>query len=149
MSNLKNYILPILWIGIIFMFSTNAFGDTTTYGALRHLFGFVGVSLQYHEMHKINFLVRKSAHLTVYAVLAALWFQAFRKSGARLPAALLFSLAISFSCGAFDEFHQSFEPGRTPKVTDVLIDTTGAATSLFFITMKIKKRPVCGTPGTT
>ena len=146
MSSLKNYILPVLWIGVISMFSTEAFGDATTSGVLHHLFGFLGISPQYHELHKVDFLVRKSAHLTVYAVLAALWFRAFRKSGVRLPAALLFSLAISVSCGALDEFHQSFEPGRTSKVTDVFIDTTGAAISLFLITLKIKKRPVCGTP---
>ena len=149
MSSLKNYILPVLWIGVISMFSTEAFGDATTSGVLHHLFGFLGVSMQYHELHKVNFLVRKSAHLTVYAVLAALWFRALRKSGVRLPVALLFSLVISFSCGALDEFHQSLEAGRTPKVTDVFIDTTGAAAALFLITLKIKKRPACGTPGTT
>ena len=28
---------------------------------------------------------------------------------------------------SLDEFHQSFVPGRTPAVTDVLLDTTGGA----------------------
>ena len=28
---------------------------------------------------------------------------------------------------AIDEFHQSFVPGRTPAISDVLLDTTGGA----------------------
>ena len=28
---------------------------------------------------------------------------------------------------SLDEFHQSFVPGRTPAVSDVLLDTTGGA----------------------
>jgi VanZ family protein len=32
---------------------------------------------------------------------------------------------------SLDEFHQAFVPGRTPAVTDVLIDTTGGATAQF------------------
>lgn len=137
----------MLWAGVIFMFSTEAFGDSTTYGALHHLFGFLGVSMRSHELKVVDFLVRKSAHLTVYAVLAALWLRAFRKSGVSLPAALLFSLVISFSYGALDEFHQSFEAGRTPKVSDVFIDTSGAAAALFLFLLIIKKRRTCAAPG--
>jgi VanZ family protein len=34
---------------------------------------------------------------------------------------------IAILYAATDEFHQSFTPGRTPRVTDVMIDAAGAA----------------------
>lgn len=70
--------------------------------------------------------VRKLAHFSEYAMLGlclALPLYAYRIRGHRLPltAQLLCSLyAIS------DEFHQSFIPGRTPQLRDVLIDSAGA-----------------------
>jgi VanZ family protein len=40
-----------------------------------------------------------------------------------------------------DEYHQSFSPGRTPSVRDVIIDTCGALTFLtiaYFLTRFVK-----------
>ena len=35
------------------------------------------------------------------------------------------TIVIGILYAISDEFHQSFSPGRTPKVTDVYIDTLG------------------------
>jgi VanZ family protein len=78
--------------------------------------------------HLIQLLVRKSAHLIAFGVLAilarwtlaALWPRLF---ASRLSAAaLLFTIIYAIT----DEWHQAFVPGREGRVGDVLIDSVGA-----------------------
>jgi hypothetical protein len=71
-------------------------------------------------------LARKAAHLTEYAILAALWWRAFTRSGAARPAAAMWALALSVACALIDESHQAFVPARTGSAGDVLIDSLGA-----------------------
>lgn len=71
--------------------------------------------------------VRKTAHMTEYAVfygtiLLGLWGSGVR--GRRWPK-LAFLLTVFYACT--DEFHQLFVPGRAGRITDVLIDSAGAA----------------------
>ena len=90
------------------------------------LFGHAELSAQ--ALSTLEFLVRKAAHMTEYAVLALLWAHALRLSGAKHPARL--ALLVSLGYAASDEFHQSFVGGRGPSPVDVMIDTTGAALAL-------------------
>ena len=75
---------------------------------------------------KYDFILRKLAHITEYFILTFLLYRAFK--GAFningfyvfiLPTLAAFFYAIS------DEIHQSFIPGRTCAVRDVLIDSVG------------------------
>ena len=50
--------------------------------------------------------------------------QAFKIPNLRI---LLFAIVIAGLYAVSDEFHQSFIPGRTPLISDVAIDTLGAA----------------------
>ena len=67
-------------------------------------------------------ILRKCAHATEYAVLAALIFRALERPWAAL------ALAVAYS--ATDEFHQTFVRGRHGSPYDVLIDAAGAAIGL-------------------
>ena len=136
--NLKNYIPPVLWIGVISMLSMDMFGSSLTSGIISHFLHIFGLSM--HRVDNIDFVVRKTAHLVVYGILAILWFRAFRKSGFGFSTALALSLIISCTCGGIDEFHQSFEPNRTGKVSDVFIDASGAAVASIFYALRTKKR---------
>lgn len=76
----------------------------------------------------INFIVRKGAHFSEYALLSlavVFYFLTIGKEGVRL-----FVLSTFFSAlyASTDEFHQTFVPGRSGMLRDVLIDTAGAAT---------------------
>jgi VanZ family protein len=62
---------------------------------------------------------RALAHQTRFPVLA-------RYSG-------WWTLSIALAYGVLDEFHQSFVPGRSPDIFDVLADVLGA--SLFLLTL--------------
>ncbi len=75
----------------------------------------------------IQFLIRKTAHLAVYATLSALWFRAQRgpRSGWQARWALL-ALLVSMLVALGDEFHQSLVPSRGASPWDVLLDSFGA-----------------------
>lgn len=76
--------------------------------------------------HIIEILVRKSAHMAEYGVLAvtiAYPLSKFKLQGIRL---ILWSELISALYAATDEFHQLFVPGRSGQLTDVFIDGAGA-----------------------
>jgi VanZ family protein len=71
-----------------------------------------------------NHLVRKAAHFTEYLILGLLLFNGFVSKRA-LARAFFLALAAGVCYAVSDEIHQLFVPGRTGKVTDVLIDGTG------------------------
>ena len=76
----------------------------------------------------MHHIIRKCAHLTEYFILSLLLLRGIRagRHGMRLAWAVL-AIVLVAGYASLDEFHQRFVPGRTPKVTDVLIDTTGGA----------------------
>lgn len=70
-------------------------------------------------------LVRKCAHCLEYMGLAVLVFNAlYRSFGYSRP---YLAIAISSAYAASDEIHQLFVEGRSGQLTDVLIDSFGAA----------------------
>lgn len=90
----------------------------------------------------VHLIVRKAAHLSEYAVLGLLTFRAIRRSQpstARRWSAWTVggvALIIAATYAATDEYHQSWVPGRTPALGDVLIDSCGAAVGLSLICLK-------------
>jgi VanZ family protein len=78
------------------------------------------------QVDAVHFLIRKTAHAAVYAVLALLWYRAFRTSGRSRPAAAGLAFAVALAWAGLDEARQALVPSRTGAVGDVLIDGTGA-----------------------
>ena len=129
---LKYWAPPIIWMSIIFLFSTDAFSGDNTGSLLWTVVSFIYPGATQELFDSIHFYVRKAGHFTEYAILALLLFRAFR-SGARERWRLLWglsSLLIAFLYASLDEFHQTFTRRRTGSVYDSLIDTSGAATAL-------------------
>lgn len=77
-------------------------------------------------------------HLTAYGVLAGLLWWALRGSGVRYPATWALVLAVAY--GVSDEFHQSFVPGRTMSVSDLIVDLIGASVMLLLLTLLQARR---------
>lgn len=74
----------------------------------------------------VEFLLRKLAHLLVFAALAVGLFYVILDY--ETPHWLTFFVAWLSTTGlaAFDEYHQFLTGGRTPAVQDVMIDSSGA-----------------------
>ncbi len=75
---------------------------------------------------EINYFVRKLAHFTAYAVLGVCAYANARLLGIRLKGYFLPAVIFCAAYAIFDEIHQFFTPGRTIKITDMMIDTSGA-----------------------
>lgn len=126
-------VLPVLlWLIIVFFMSTKAGGASHTNSALDGLlarfFPTLSASLSFAQRDAIHYYTRKAAHITEYAVLGLLMMRALRLSLRRLPPGALWGMAwlLATLYAATDEYHQVFVPGRTPKVTDVMLDSVGA-----------------------
>lgn len=68
----------------------------------------------------LSYIVRKTAHFTIYAVLG------FLVSGIFIPRKIFYTLSACFLYACTDEIHQYFVPGRACRFQDVIIDTSGA-----------------------
>lgn len=110
------YWLPVLlWMGVIFVASSQP-------------------ELPFVLNKTVDFITKKAGHVTEYGVLAFLLWQAISKERGA-PAPLSFGGAFIFSLlyAASDEFHQTFVPGRTARLTDVGFDALGTLLALGLI----------------
>jgi len=128
---LAPWLPPVLWMAVTAWLSTDiASGEHTSQlllPALRWLLPWATPG----QLHTVHRLLRKGAHLTEYAILAALWYRAFtRERNHSARAASWTAFAISLAWAALDEWHQSFLPSRTSSAMDVALDGAGAALAL-------------------
>ena len=82
----------------------------------------------------VDYIVKKGGHALGYGLLALAYLYALKGGSKDILSRWFFlawGMAVLFS--TTDEFHQSFVPGRHPAVTDVLIDSLGAAVALTLV----------------
>lgn len=100
-KNLSLWFPVLVWASVIFYFSSQPQKNIS-------------------QFFLTDFLVKKAAHVLEYAILFVL---IYRATGKKIP--LSFVLTILYA--ASDELHQTFVPGRTPKLYDIFgFDITGA-----------------------
>jgi VanZ family protein len=125
-SRLATWLPPVAWTAVVLSFSFDTFSADNTGSVVAPLLAWLLPWLAPSTIETIHGLIRKSAHVTEYAVLAALWWRAFARSGAARPGpAAWLTLLIGVTVAGVDETHQSMVPSRTASVRDVVIDTAG------------------------
>ena len=82
---------------------------------------------------KIEYPIRKCAHASEYAVLGILLMLAWNSYMPDMKRGSLSMFAVGALYAASDEFHQLFVPGRSGRLTDVLIDLAGLLAGIFLI----------------
>ena len=85
-----------------------------------------------------DFVFRKIAHITEYAVLTFLFFRASSKN-LNYRKAISYSALFSITFALTDEYHQLFVFGRTGNLGDVFIDSLGVFLAVFLIYKKAGK----------
>lgn len=83
-------------------------------------------SWEYQLFHFCHKIVRKTAHFSIYALLAALALLLARSYRFSIKLSCVISLAYCLLFAASDEVHQLFVAGRSGQITDVLLDFSGA-----------------------
>ena len=119
--------LIVVWAVVIFSFSAQP--DTESSEISGHVS--YRIVKMWNQVFGLN-PVRKAAHMSEYAVLALLIFQALTAFDRKKNRGCM-ALGITAAYAATDEFHQLFVPGRAGRVTDVLIDSAGAFLALLAI----------------
>jgi hypothetical protein len=112
------------------------------------IFGFSSIpSAEMPNFGLLDFIVKKGGHALGYGLLALAYLRGLKGNTSVVYSRWLFTawvMAALFS--ATDELHQSFVPGRHPAVTDVLIDSLGAAVAMVLAGRYYKqKRPAMQT----
>lgn len=85
--------------------------------------------------------VRKLAHITEYGILLATIYIPIEKNFMlENSKKVIVSAVIAILYAASDELHQRFVPGRSGRVTDVLIDSIGILVALFILQIIYQKK---------
>lgn len=142
-----SWLAVIAWMTVIFSFSAQpAEISSETSGLPAKILAkiikpdFDAYSPEYQTLllDRCQFIVRKSAHFSVYTILGILTyiaFTSFRKPSSKMK--FLLSAVICLLYAGGDELHQFFVPGRSCKLTDILIDFSGSLFGIFFCTLII------------
>jgi VanZ family protein len=142
------YIGPlIVWMSIIFVMSSRVGESDKSGGLLNALIARVSPTFYHtlteYQLECLNYGFRKACHVTEYAILTFLVARAFRFGKRSLSGrTLCLSLFVAVGYACTDEFHQSFVPGRTASVEDVLIDSCGVLAALLLISIQFAYRGV-------
>jgi VanZ family protein len=133
------YWLPVLvWLAIIYSASGDRSSGQHSSRIIAPIVRWFVPDISQKKLDAIVHAVRKTAHVTEYAILALLLFRALAKLARFVPPepspfprrAALFAFAIAVLYAMTDEFHQTFVPSRTGQASDVFIDSFGAAAGL-------------------
>ena len=122
------YWLPVVMMfGLMYYFSTDVFSADNTRNIFEKIFLWFSPRASKRAILTFNYILRKSAHFTEYAVLGGLLFRAFR---AGHPALWRFKWALqSFVLAAMwallDELHQSLTHKRGGSLWDSALDSSG------------------------
>jgi len=109
----KNWILVFIWAGFIFFLSHQPFLKS-------------GLPNQW------DFILRKIAHITEYAILTWLLIRALKGYQLTNSQILISAISLSILYAISDEYHQTFILGRQGLPRDVLIDSLGILLSTWF-----------------
>jgi VanZ family protein len=122
---------PILWVAVVLAMSSPTMSSEQTGGILRPVLAWLLPWLRPVHADLIHYLVRKSAHVVEYGVLALLWRRAFLLDASLAPSRGGWAaLGISLVVAIIDERHQAFIPSRTGTSSDIVLDTVSAAAAI-------------------
>ena len=76
-------------------------------------------------LHRTEIIIRKMAHFSIYTVVGLLLMALLSTYKIKNKWGFVITIVIGILYAMSDEIHQSFSPGRSPKITDVCIDTLG------------------------
>lgn len=129
------YAPVFVWLGVIFFLSSGSGSSAETSRIIGPLIKFFFPAVEEATLQSIHAFVRKAAHVTEYAILAALAARAVLATNVpwlkNFWPALPFLLVVATASA--DEYNQSFNPMRTGTPWDVLLDISGGSLAVFLI----------------
>lgn len=88
--------------------------------------------------NKTEKIIRKVAHFSIYTVVGLLLMGLLSTYKIKENWRMILSILLGMIYAVSDEIHQSFTPGRSPRIADVYIDTLGVILGVLLILLGIK-----------
>ncbi len=133
----------ILCLCVIGGESTDTFSSARTNGPLRHLAEWLAGPISLAQWDIIHHYMRKTGHFIGYGMVGLSWLRAWLltwRARLRLQPnwswrgyAIAMALCATMLVASCDEVHQSYLPSRTGLVSDVWLDTLGAAVLILLL----------------
>lgn len=123
--------LVLIWMCVIFYFSSRPIVESHAQSyfvleAINKVLKILGIHSRIVN-DALNFILRKTAHVSEYAILGVLMYMAFLTSNIRIKKAIfIYSLLGCILYAATDEIHQLYVQGRSACLADVIIDSSGS-----------------------
>ena len=146
MKNIKYWLPSIIIMVIIFLASNDPASGEKSDFITRFIWHFIN-SLTGYQATAIDegtttFIIRKTAHVSEYTILAISFFYALFKTflkNSGFYKIYFLTVILSVFYSSSDEFHQSVVAGRVGTYEDVLIDTVGILISIFILPFLYKR----------
>ena len=125
----------LAWAVLVFYLSTERFGSDFSQGLIAQVLRLLHISVSPRTFHIFDTLLRKTAHMTEYGILAFFVYGSFAGQQPfrwRLRQAI-WCIAIVGLYSLTDELHQRFVPGRHASLVDCGIDVAGATIAVIMI----------------
>jgi VanZ family protein len=123
----------VLWLIVIFFFSTDLFAANRTSTFIVPVLHFLFPSLSPDGLNFWHGVIRKCGHVTEYFILAILTYRSLKLEQTGAIRTSLRTLAFVAFAASFDELHQRFTLFRTASPIDVGYDCLGAVWALCLI----------------
>ena len=127
---LKSWTPALCWMYMIFSGSGDSNSMARSSRIIEPLLRWLFANITPDQIYNVNIVVRKGAHMAEYALLATLLLYALAKERGDARKWISSAWVLATAYAATDELHQRFIPGRNGCVTDVFIDSAGAALGL-------------------
>lgn len=152
-KTILNLIVIVIWLFIIFCFSAEdaeKSQHTSDQVIIKTVETIKQEKLPEEEkkilVNKYMVIVRKSAHFFLYFILGILLFLFWKKIYGITPKTIIYTMIFCFIYACSDEIHQLFINGRTARIFDIFVDSSGAllatsiTTILFLLKTKLTKK---------
>jgi len=125
-------VLTLAWMGVIFYLSHQPASQSSELSG-----SFVDILLSFINFMPVNideavvhFFIRKSAHFIAYFILGMLVLHSMKLFFNLRYSVVLLAFSITLIYAISDEFHQTFIPGRSGELRDLLVDSAGSFTGI-------------------
>jgi len=129
----ESWLPVLLWLVVIFLFSTDAFASGETSKFLVPLLRFFFPFLTANQLEFLHIVARKCGHFSEYFVLALLTYRSVKQVWPAHTQIVVRTLLFIVLAATLDEIHQMFTRFRGPSPVDVGYDCLGAVSALWLI----------------
>lgn len=124
MNKKRSIILVIIWMSIIFIFSS--FNSDTSTEQSNTIVNIIANLFNINNIELLSLIIRKIAHFMEYFILGVLVLNMLRYTNKSITVGIIICILYALS----DELHQILTPGRTFKIYDIIIDSLGSVIAI-------------------